>query len=214
MIIVLFGPPGVGKGTVGTFLSKDLNIPLISTGDILRRNVKKRTELGRRAKSFMEKGALVPDEIIVKMVKEEVSHLKKGFILDGFPRTLNQAEKLEMIMSNNSYQVVNLEAEDDFLINRLSNRRICENCGAIYHLINIPPKRKGVCDRCGGSLYQREDDQEEVVKERLSLFHSGAQPILSYYRKKGSLKSVDGSLPLQKIVNSIKGKIKGDTNKE
>ncbi|MCK4244883.1 MAG: adenylate kinase [Candidatus Omnitrophica bacterium] len=208
MILILFGAPGVGKGTVGTLLSKDLNIPLVSTGDILRRNVKKRTELGCRAKSFMEKGALVPDGIIIKMVKEEVSHLKEGFILDGFPRTLNQAEKLEMVIGNNSYQVVNLEAKDDFLINRLSNRRICKNCGAIYHLINIPPKRKGICDRCGGSLYQREDDQEEVVKERLSLFHSEAQPIISYYGKKGSLKSVDGSLPLQKIVNLTKGKIK------
>lgn len=213
MVLILFGAPGVGKGTVGTLLSKNLNIPLISTGDILRRNVKEGTELGNKAKSFMEKGGLVPDGIIIKMVKEEVSGLKKGFILDGFPRTLNQAEGLEMIMSNNSYQVISLEAQDNFLIRRLSERRICKNCGAIYHLINIPPQRKGICDRCGSFLYQREDDQEGVVRERLSIFHSEAKPIINYYKKKGVLKSVDGSLPLQKIVNLIEEK-ESDTNKE
>ena len=213
MIIILFGAPGVGKGTVGMVLSKDLNIPLISTGDILRRNVKEETELGNRAKSFMERGALVPDEIIIKMVKEGVSGLKKGFILDGFPRTLNQAEELEMIMSNSSYQVIYLEAQDNFLIRRLSERRICKNCGAIYHLVNIPPKREGICDRCRGPLYQREDDQEKVVRERLSIFHSEAKPIVNYYKKKGVLKSVDGSLPLQKIVNLIEEN-ESDTNKE
>ncbi len=214
MVLILFGAPGVGKGTVGTHLSKNLNIPLISSGDILRRNVKEETELGNRAKSFMEKGALVPDEIIIKMVKEEVSGLKKGFILDGFPRTLNQAEELEMIMSNSSYQVIHLEAQDNFLIKRLSERRICKNCGAIYHLVNIPPEREGICDCCRGPLYQREDDQEKVVKERLSVFHSETKPIVNYYRKKGVLKSVDGSLPLQKIVNLIKEKIDHDSDKE
>ena len=214
MVIVLFGAPGVGKGTIGNFLSKDLKIPLVSTGDILRRNVKEATELGCKAKSFMEKGALVPDEIIIKMMQEEFSRLKGGFILDGFPRTFNQVKKLEEAMSNNSYYLINLKAEDDFLIKRLSDRRICRNCGAIYHLVNILPEKKGICDKCGGHLYQREDDQKDVVKERLTLFHTKARPIIGYYQEKGILESVDGSLPLQEIVNLIKEKIKDDSYQE
>jgi len=204
MVIVLFGAPGVGKGTIGNLLSKDLKIPLVSTGDILRRNVKEATELGSEAKSFMEKGALVPDEIIIKMMQEEIFRLKGGFILDGFPRTFNQVKELENAMGNNSYDVINLKTEDDLLIKRLSNRRICRNCGAIYHLINIPPERKGICDKCGGSLYQREDDREDVIKERLALFHTKAQPIIDYYQEKGILRNVDASLPLQKIIDLIK----------
>jgi len=204
MVIVLFGAPGVGKGTIGNLLSKDLKIPLVSTGDILRRNVKEATELGSEAKSFMEKGALVPDEIIIKMMQEEIFRLKGGFILDGFPRTFNQVKELENAMGNNSYDVINLKTEDDLLIKRLSNRRICRNCGAIYHLINIPPERKGICDKCGGPLYQREDDREDVVKERLALFHTKAEPITDYYQEKGILRNVDASLPLQKIIDLIK----------
>ena len=204
MVIILFGAPGVGKGTIGNLLSKDLKIPLVSTGDILRRNVKEATELGSEAKSFMEKGALVPDEIIIKMMQEEIFRLKGGFILDGFPRTFNQVKELENAMGNNSYDVINLKTEDDLLIKRLSNRRICRNCGAIYHLINIPPERKGICDKCGGPLYQREDDREDVVKERLALFHTKAQPIIDYYQEKGILRNVDASLPLQKIIDLIK----------
>ena len=204
MVIVLFGAPGVGKGTIGNLLSKDLKIPLVSTGDILRRNVKEATELGSEAKSFMEKGALVPDEIIIKMMQEEIFRLKGGFILDGFPRTFNQVKELENAMGNNSYDVINLKTEDDLLIKRLSNRRICRNCGAIYHLINIPPERKGICDKCGGPLYQREDDREDVVKERLALFHTKAEPIIDYYQEKGILRNVDASLPLQKIIDLIK----------
>ena len=204
MVIILFGAPGVGKGTIGNLLSKDLKIPLVSTGDILRRNVKEATELGSEAKSFMEKGALVPDEIIIKMMQEEIFRLKGGFILDGFPRTFNQVKELENAMGNNSYDVINLKTEDDLLIKRLSNRRICRNCGAIYHLINIPPERKGICDKCGGPLYQREDDREDVVKERLALFHTKAQPITDYYQEKGILRNVDASLPLQKIIDLIK----------
>ena len=214
MVIILFGAPGVGKGTIGNLLSRALKIPLVSTGDILRRNVKEATELGCKAKSFMEKGALVPDEIIIKMMQEEISCLKGGFILDGFPRTFNQVKKLEAAMNNNSYYVVNLKANDDFLIKRLSNRRICRNCGAIYHLVNIPPEKKGICDRCGGPLYQREDDREDVVKERLALFHLEARPITGYYQEKGVLESVDGSLPLQEIVNLIEEKIKDDSHQE
>ncbi len=206
MVIILFGAPGVGKGTVGNILSKDLNIPLISTGDILRRNVKEKTELGNKAKSFMEEGALVPDEIVTEMLTDEISRLSDDFILDGFPRTFNQLKKLEKAMDNRPYDVVSLEAEDEFLIKRLSNRRICRNCGAIYHLVNLPPKKNGICDRCGGALYQREDDREEVVKKRLSLFHLEAQPIIDYYKKGGILRSVDASLPLQRIVDLIKGK--------
>ena len=211
MIIILFGPPGAGKGTVGTLLSKDLNIPLISTGDILRENVKKGTELGRRAESFMKSGALVPDKIIIRMIKEEILRLEGGFILDGVPRTINQTKILDTVV-NNPYQVVYLDAEDDFLINRLSNRRICRDCGRIYHLINIPPKKEGVCDRCGGSLYQRDDDKEEVIRNRLTLFHLKTRPIFDYYQKKNILKTVDASLPLPEIINLIK-KNKSDAHK-
>ncbi|MCM8785517.1 MAG: adenylate kinase [Candidatus Omnitrophica bacterium] len=204
-IFILHGPPGAGKGTVGERLSKNLNIPLISTGDLLRENVKEKTELGLKAKKYMDKGELVPDKIVISILLDRLSKddCKNGFILDGFPRNISQAKNLEKYIKNEKVKVVYLEANDDFLVNRLSNRRICENCGAIYHLINIPPKVPGICDKCGGKLIQREDDKEEVIRNRLAVYHKLTSPLLDYYKKKGVLFGVRGDGELEDTVKQI-----------
>ncbi|MFN4227790.1 MAG: adenylate kinase [Candidatus Ratteibacteria bacterium] len=204
-ILILLGPPGAGKGTVGERLSKILNIPLISTGDLLRENIKEKTELGLKAKKYMDKGELVPDEIVISILLERISedNCKDGFILDGFPRNINQAKNLEKFIKDGKIKVIYLQADDDFLINRLSNRRICENCGAIYHLINIPPKVQGICDKCGGKLIQRDDDKEEVVRNRLAVYHKLTSPLLDYYKSKNILFSVRGDEKLEDIVKQI-----------
>ena len=207
MVIILFGPPGVGKGTVANRLSEDFSLPAISSGDILRENVKKNTELGRNALSYMNRGGLVPDKTISEMVDQRLEEdCKEGFILDGFPRTLTQAEMFDQFLndSNEKYQVINLEADDEFLKRRLEKRLICKNCGAIYHLNNIPPRKEGVCDKCGGSLYQREDDRPEVVEKRLKIYKEETMPVLKYYKKKGILKVVPGTLPVEKTISLIK----------
>ncbi len=204
-ILILLGPPGAGKGTVGERLSKILNIPLISTGDLLRENLKGKTELGLKAKEYMDKGELVPDEIVISVLLERINKedCKNGFILDGFPRNISQAEKLEKYIKDVKLNVVYLQADDEFLVNRLSNRRICENCGAIYHLINIPPKVPGICDKCGGKLIQRDDDKEEVVRNRLDVYYKLTSPLLDYYKNKSVLFSVRGDGKLEDIVKQI-----------
>ncbi len=204
-IIILLGPPGAGKGTVGEKLSKLLNFPLISTGDLLRENVKEKTELGIKAKEYMEKGELVPDHIVFSVLLERIKNddCKYGFILDGFPRNINQAENLNKLLEDGKTKVIYLKADDDFLIRRLSNRRICEKCGAIYHLINLPPKVEGICDKCGGKLIQRDDDKEEVVRNRLKVYHNLTSPLLNYYGNKGILFQVDATKKLEEIVSEI-----------
>jgi len=204
-IIILLGPPGAGKGTVGEKLSKLLNFPLISTGDLLRENVKEKTELGIKAKEYMEKGELVPDNIVFSVLFERIKNddCKYGFILDGFPRNINQAENLNKLLEDGKTKVIYLKADDDFLIRRLSNRRICEKCGAIYHLINLPPKVEGICDKCGGKLIQRDDDKEEVVRNRLKVYHNLTSPLLNYYGNKGILFQVDATKKLEEIVSEI-----------
>lgn len=214
-IIILLGPPGAGKGTVGERLSEILNLPLISTGDLLRENVKEKTILGIRAKEYMDKGELVPDEIVMSVLMERIKRddCKDGFLLDGFPRNINQAEILEkFINGDDEIKVIYLEADDDFLVKRLSNRRICENCGAIYHLINIPPKVDGICDKCGGKLIQRDDDKEEVVRNRLKVYHNLTSPLLDYYRKKGNLYKVRGDGKLEEIISEILKILKTEGN--
>lgn len=212
-IFILLGPPGAGKGTVGEVLSKIFNLPLISTGDLLRENVKNKTDLGMKAKEFMDKGELVPDEIVVSILVERIKNkdCEYGFILDGFPRNINQAEILEKFINNNNnkVEVIYLKADDEFLIRRLSNRRICEKCGTIYHLINLPPKVDGICDKCGGKLIQREDDREEVVRNRLVVYHNLTSPLLDYYKRKKILFEVRGDGKLEDTVNQI---IKIDKN--
>jgi len=205
-VLILLGPPGAGKGTVGKRLSEDWKIPLISSGDILRENVKRKTPLGKKAKEYMDKGELVPDSIVTELIKERIKEddCKDGFILDGYPRNKRQAEILDQILKNNTdILVVNLIADDDFLVKRLANRRVCEKCGAIYHLINIPPKKPGICDICGGKLIQREDDKEEVIRNRLEVYREKTSPLLEYYSKKGILKEVRGDQELNNTVSQI-----------
>ncbi|HDD64583.1 MAG TPA: adenylate kinase, partial [Firmicutes bacterium] len=200
-ILILLGPPGAGKGTVGKKLSENWNIPLISSGDILRENVKKETHLGKKAKEYMEKGELVPDSIVTEVIKERIKmdDCKNGFILDGYPRNRKQAEILDGILENdNKLLAVNLVADDEFLVKRLANRRVCEKCGAIYHLINMPPKKPGICDICGGKLIQREDDKEEIIRNRLKVYKKETAPLLNYYKEKGVLKEVRGDQELEK----------------
>jgi len=190
MKIVMLGPPGAGKGTYASRLTVKLGVPHISTGDMVREEIKKQTELGRRIKEYSDRGALVPDEIIIKLLAER---LKKpdcdgGFILDGFPRTIRQAEALEKIAKIDL--VINLNVPDEIIITRLSNRLICRECGAIYNLLTLKPKRDRICDKCGGPLYQREDDRPEVIKERLGVYRRQTEPLIEYYERKGLLRNV------------------------
>ena len=193
MNIVLVGPPGVGKGTVAGKLSKKLGIPHIATGDMLRENVAQKTELGLKAKAYMDGGLLVPDQVVIDMVKERIKRndCKKGFILDGFPRTINQAEEIGKVAKIE--RVVNIRADGDIIVERLSRRRVCEKCGFIYHLDFIKPNREGFCDKCSGALYQREDDKPNAIKERLKVYTEKTEPLIGYYNKKGILIDVDGS---------------------
>lgn len=192
MRLILLGAPGAGKGTQAEYLSKRFSIPHISTGDILRENVKNETELGKKAKEYMDKGLLVPDEIVIEIVKDRLSKedCKSGFLLDGFPRTIAQAEALDKVLQDIGQKidkVLNIEVPDEKILERMSGRRICKNCGASFHVIYRPPKKEGICDVCGGELYQREDDKEETVKKRLEVYHAQTQPLIDYYRAKGLL---------------------------
>ncbi len=208
MRLIIFGPPGVGKGTQAQILSQKLNIPHISTGDMLREAVKNQTELGLKAKSFMDKGELVPDDVMIGIIKEVLSseRCKNGFILDGFPRTIVQAEALDKIFEELNIKldyVISLEVDDDEIIKRLTNRRVCKNCGAVFNLLidKIPEDNK--CPRCGGELYQRSDDTPEVIKNRLKVYRESTQILLEYYAKKGILKSINGVGEISDITEKI-----------
>lgn len=215
MRLVLLGPPGVGKGTQASNIVKRYNIPHISTGDIFRANIKEGTELGITAKSYMDKGLLVPDELVVSIVKDRLSKedCKDGFLLDGFPRTVEQAEALDselLKMGIKLDKVVNIEADEDVLIQRVTGRRICKECGATYHIKNMPPKVEGVCDIDGGTLYQRDDDKVETVKTRIQVYLQQTQPLIDYYKNKGLLLDINGIRPIddifETIVNSLESK--------
>jgi len=214
MIIVLLGPPGAGKGTQASKISETFSIPHIATGDIFREAVKKGTELGRKAKEYMERGELVPDEIVNGIVKERISEpdCSNGFILDGYPRTLNQAKALDEMLAEMNRKidiVLNISVSEDNVVKRLSNRRVCKRCGAIYHLITNPPKKEGVCDKCGGELYQREDDREEVIRNRLSVYRKQTEPIIKYYEEEGLLVNIDGNREIEEVWDQIKRAIEG-----
>ncbi len=207
-IIVIFGPPGAGKGTQAKFLSDKFNIPQISTGDILREAVKKGTSLGAQAQSYMSRGALVPDEVMVGIVEERIKDkdCSNGFILDGFPRTIAQTEKLEKLLQKRGTpltQVINLKISDKEIIKRLTSRRVCRSCNAIYNLLVNPPKVKGKCDVCGGELYQRDDDKEEVVKKRLKIYADETTPVLNFYSKRKLLKELDGSRSINEVQGAV-----------
>lgn len=189
-VIVLLGPPGSGKGTQGELLSEKLGYTRLSTGDMLREAVRNGTELGKQAKSYMDSGALVPNELIINLMKEKIAQAEGGVILDGFPRTVEQADALDQQLKVDL--ALNLDVPDDELINRLTKRRSCPDCNAVYHLIYNPPKTEGVCDKCGGKLYQRDDDKEETVRNRLKVYRENTMPLIGYYGDKGVLVTIQG----------------------
>ncbi len=210
MNIVFLGPPGAGKGTQAKILIERYGIPQISTGDMLREHRAKGTELGKKAQEYMDKGQLVPDEIILGMVKERLvqADCEKGFILDGFPRTVLQAEALDKILSEMGKKLdfaLALVVPDDLLVERLTGRRTCRNCGMMYHVKYKPSKVEGKCDVCGGELYQRPDDNEETVRNRLKVYHESTAPLIEYYRNKGLLREIDGSKSIEEITQQLVG---------
>lgn len=208
MRIVLLGPPGVGKGTQASNIVEKFNIPHISTGDILRENIKNNTELGITAKSFMDKGHLVPDELVVSIMKNRLleDDCKDGFLLDGFPRTVDQAKALDEALDSMGIslnKVVNIKAADDVLIERISGRRVCKACGATYHVTYNPPKKEGICDIDGEKLLQRDDDKVETVKTRINVYEEQTAPLIDYYNDQGILLDVDGTKSIEEIFNTI-----------
>lgn len=208
MRLVLLGPPGAGKGTQASAIVEKYKIPHISTGDIFRANIKEGTALGKEAKSYMDKGLLVPDELVVSIVKDRLlkDDCAKGFLLDGFPRTVNQAESLDSELSKMGIEldrVININANADILIERAVGRRICRECGATYHIKFNPPKVEGVCDKDGGELYQRDDDNESTVSTRINVYVEQTQPLIDYYGDKGLLLDVDGTLEISTVFELI-----------
>lgn len=208
MNIILMGLPGAGKGTQASKIIKKYPIPHISTGDMFRLAIKNGTELGKEAKSYMDKGELVPDEVTIGIVKERLSQsdAKDGFLLDGFPRTVEQAEALNGIMKELGTKIdrtIYVEVAEEELMNRLTGRRICEVCGTTYHLVFNPPKQEGVCDLDGGKLYQREDDNPETVANRLEVNLQQTAPMLDFYEEQGVLVKVDGSRDIDEVFNDV-----------
>jgi len=208
MNLVLMGLPGAGKGTQAEKIVAKYAIPHISTGDMFRAAIKEGTELGLKAKSYMDRGDLVPDEVTIGIVRERLGKddCQKGFLLDGFPRTVAQAEALEQILAelNRSiHYVINIEVDKDILMERLTGRRICKDCGATYHLVFNPPVELGVCDKCGGELYQRADDNEETVANRLEVNLKQTRPLLDFYQEKGYLRNINGQQEIEKVFDDI-----------
>ncbi len=204
MKLIFLGPPGAGKGTQAAVISKDMGIPTISTGDMLRAAIKEGTEVGMKAKGFMDAGQLVPDEVIIGLIGDRLreSDCAKGFILDGVPRTIAQAQALEDAGVRFDC-VISLEVHDDAIVERMSGRRVCAKCGATYHLVNIPPKTAGVCDKCGGELKQRPDDEPDTVRSRLSVYHKETEPLKAFYAQRGLLHEVPGDRGLEETTKAV-----------
>ena len=208
MKIIMLGAPGAGKGTQAEKICAKYNIPHISTGDIFRANIKNNTELGQKAKSYMDQGLLVPDELVVDLVVDRVKadDCRNGYVLDGFPRTIPQAEALDKALAANGEKVdyaINVEVPDENIINRMSGRRACLSCGATYHIVHIPTKVEGSCDKCGAELVLRDDDKPETVKKRLDVNHEQTQPLIDYYTDKGFHNEVDGSKDMDEVFSAI-----------
>jgi len=208
MKLVLLGAPGAGKGTQAKKLIEKYSIPQISTGDILRKAVADGTTLGKEAKSYMDKGELVPDSVVIGLVKERITQddCKNGYILDGFPRNTSQAEALDKVLAEMNAPLdlaLSVDVEKDVLMKRLTGRRTCKNCQQMYNVYFSPPKKDGTCDKCGGELYQRDDDKEETIKNRLDVYEKSTAPLIDYYSKKGILKSVKGVGNIDDIFNEI-----------
>jgi adenylate kinase len=209
-VIILLGPPASGKGTQASRLAADYKIPHISTGDLFRENIQKNTELGQKAKAFMDKGQLVPDSLVLDMLYDRIAKMdcEKGFVLDGFPRTIPQAEAFDKkLKANQKVIVLNLDVKDETLIKRTAGRLSCKNCGHIQNTYFSPPKKEGVCDKCGGPLIQRPDDREDVVRERLKVYHNQTEPLIGYYSKQGKLISIDGEQNPDQVFKALKAAI-------
>jgi len=204
----MLGAPGAGKGTQAKMIAEKYSVPHISTGDIFRANIKNGTALGMEAKTYMDAGKLVPDELTVKILLDRVAQedCKNGYVLDGFPRTIPQAEVLDKALTELGDQVdyaINVDVPDENIVNRMSGRRACLACGATYHIVHVPPKAEGVCDRCGKELVLRDDDKPETVLNRLKVYHDQTQPLIDYYTEKGILKTVDGTVDMQDVFAAI-----------
>ena len=208
MKIIMLGAPGAGKGTQAKKISEKYQIPHISTGDIFRANIKNGTELGKKAKTYMDQGLLVPDELVVDLVVDRVNQddCANGYVLDGFPRTIPQAEALDAALAKLGQKVdyaINVEVPDENIVNRMSGRRACVDCGATYHIVYAPTKVENICDKCGGTLILRDDDKPETVQKRLNVYHDQTQPLIDYYTSQGILRTVDGTVDIDDVFRAI-----------
>jgi len=208
----MFGPPGAGKGTQGSKLLDEFNLMHVSTGDSLREAVRQETELGKKAGQYMDRGELVPDDLIIPIVEQKLKQNRdKGFLFDGFPRTTHQAEMLERALERLGLQierVIYLNADKQVILERLTGRRVCPNCGATYHIKNIPPRKTGICDNCSTKLVQRDDDTEKTILNRLDVYNKQTADVLSYYRDKGKLLEIDGALPIDQTYPKISASLR------
>lgn len=205
---ILLGPPGAGKGTQAAKIVEKYKIPHISTGDIFRDNIKRGTELGKKAQEYMNRGELVPDDLVIEIATDRLlaDDCKDGFLLDGFPRTVYQAEKLDEFLASHGGRidhVIDIAVDKDELMSRLTGRRVCKACGASYHVVNIPPKKEGVCDVCGGELIQRADDNAETVANRIEVYEAQTMPLITYYEKAGNISHIDGATGLDSVFADI-----------
>ena len=208
MNVIFLGPPGSGKGTMAVRVGKEMNLAHISTGDIFRANIKEGTELGKKAKSYMDQGQLVPDELTLELIMDRFQNpdCENGYVLDGFPRTIPQAEALTEALAKKGETIdyaINVEVPDENIINRMGGRRACLACGSTYHIVYAPTRVEGICDRCGEKLVLRDDDKPETVKNRLNVYHNQTQPLIDYYSKQGKLAEVDGTQSMEDVFNAI-----------